>query len=235
MESKRLLAPLALAFILSGCATAEIPYDHSSAGIRSVGLLTPGIPDGASIVLASDPGQSFGLVGALVDAGLQNNREGKFEHILASQQFVAANEFWSDLTANLQRDGYAIVPIAGARDRSDFLKKYPTPPSPVDAYLDVIVQSYGYMAAGIGSANPYRPFMLVKCRLVRAADSAVLMQDQIALNALNNGGPKQVTLSPEPAYAFPGMDDLVADPKNAAAGVKTAFQQSTTSIGNLLK
>ena len=110
----------------------------------------------------------------------------------------------------------------------------------MDAYLDVAVDNYGYMAAGIGGDNPYRPFLFLKCRLLRASDSSVLMQDSVAVNALNQGGggwaaSKLVTISPDPAFVFPGMDDLTHNPQQAVEGTKRAFTQSTEAIGKLLK
>src|SRR5438105_4127799 len=145
MRSFRLVTLCALALCLSACATAEIPFDKTSAGIQRIGLLTPGFPSGPSVVLASDPGQSFGLVGAIVDAGLQSNRDSRFKAILISNGFEPLSGFWDDLVAELQKDGYALTPIPASRDRSDFLKQLPPASAPVDAYLDVAVDNYGYM------------------------------------------------------------------------------------------
>lgn len=230
----------ALALGLSACATPEIPFDKSSAGIQRIGLLTPGFPSGPSVILASDPGQSFGLVGALVDVGLRSNRESRFKAILVNNSFEPSDDFWNDLVAQLQKDGYAVTRVPAYRDRSDFVKQIPAAPQPVDAYLDVVVDNYGYVAAGIGGDNPYRPFVFVQCKLVRASDSAILMQDRIAVNAVNQGAggwgsSKLVTLSPDPAFAFPEMDDLTHNPKQAVEGTKSAFAQSTDEIGKLLK
>ena len=240
MSALRLFFLGALALCLSACATPEVPFDKTSAGIQRVGLLTPGFPSGPSVLLASDPGQSFGLVGALVDAGLQADRDSHLKAIFIGNGFEPINDFWGDLLAQLQTDGYAVTAVPASRDRSDFLKQLPSSPAPVDAYLDVVVENYGYMAAGIGGGNPYRPFLILRCRLVRASDSAVLMQDRIAVNALNQGGggwgaPKLVTISPDPAFSFSGMDELKASPKQVVDGAKSSFQQSTGAIGKLLK
>ena len=238
--SFRLLIAGALALGLSACSTPEIPFDKTSAGIQRIGLLTPGFPSGPSVILASDPGQSFGLVGALVDAGLQSNRDSRFKAILISNGFEASDDFWSDLVAQLQKDGYAVARVPAYRDRSDFMKQIPAAAEPVDAYLDVVVDNYGYIAAGIGGSNPYRPFVILQCKLVRASDSAVLMQDRIAVNAVNQGGggwgaPKLITLSPDPSFAFPEMEDLTRNPKQAVDGTRSAFAQSTDEVGKLLR
>ena len=169
-------------FVLSACATTpEIPFVQTADNIHTIGLTTPGFPDGASVVLASDMGQSFGLIGALVDASMQSNRDSTFKDIVTKQNFVASDQFSQDLTAALTKDGYAVVPIAVARKDSGLLKELPAAPQPVDAYLDVAVMNYGYVAAGIGDNTPYRPFLMLQCKLIRASDKTVLMQDKIDL------------------------------------------------------
>ncbi len=103
-----------------------------------------------------------------------------------------------------------------------------------------MVDNYGYIAAGIGGDNPYRPFVVLQCKLVRVSDSAVLMQDRIAVNAVNQGGggwaaPKLITISPDPSFVFPEMEDLTRNPKQAVDGTMSAFAQSTDEIGKLLR
>lgn len=238
MKLQVFLAPAVLAISVAGCASPEIPYDHVSGGAQKVGVLTPGFPSAASVILASDPGKSFGLVGGLVDLGLQTDRENQLKTILANQHAEPFDDFQADLVSALQRDGYTVTIIPSNRYRSDFIKQFAGSVTPIDAYLDVVVKNYGYMAAGIGDSNPYRPFMILDCKLVRVADSSVLMQDEIAVNPLGAGGwmgPKQIALSPNPDYAFPEMSDMRATPPRVVAGLKSALSQSTAEIGMLLK
>jgi hypothetical protein len=229
-------AAIAATFALAACSTVpELPFDHATSGVKTIGLLTPGFPSGPTVYLASDVGQSFGLVGGLIDAGIQSDRESKFSAILARQQFVPAGQFYQDLSEALRRDGYTVVAVPLTRNNSDYMERYPGPTTAVDAYLDVVVKNYGYMAAGLGSSNPYRPSLLAQCRLVRASDSSVLMQDVVALNPLNGGTAKAITLSPDPGFSFPGFEDIEAAPKKAADGVGGSFTQTTSTMGTLLK
>src|ERR1700693_4219214 len=90
---------LAMTLALAACSTPpEIPYDHATSAVHTIGLVTPGFPSGPTVFLASDVGQSFGLVGGLIDASMQSNRETRFTAILASQQFVASDQFSIQLT-----------------------------------------------------------------------------------------------------------------------------------------
>jgi hypothetical protein len=226
---------MAALLLVAGCASPEIPFDRSEAGnVHSIGVLTPDIPEKPSVILASDPGQSFGLVGGLIDVGMQLKRDDKLYAILLQRHFAVGQTLSADLVAALKAHGFDAKPIAVSREKSGFLKTFPTEPG-VDAYLDVssTPDGFGYVAAGIGASQPYRPFVWVNCKLVRASDSSVLMEDAVMYNPIGDG--KWVTISPDPAYAFPDFDNLTAHPDQAAAGVNTSLQKTADQIGMLMR
>ena len=120
---------LVLSFVsaLAGCATkTAIPYDRSSSGkVQTIGILEPGLPSTPSVVLASTVGQSFGLLGVLVDAGLQSSRDSKMTSILNNNNFVANKVLVDKLTVALQAKGYEVKVIPAARpDKSEFVSRY---------------------------------------------------------------------------------------------------------------
>ncbi len=137
------------------------------------------------------------------------------------------------LAAALQANGYEVAAIPVARDRKDdFLSQYPG--APADAYLDLVVENYGYLAAGIGKSTPYRPFVRLKVRLVRAGDKSVLMQDAIDYNPLNN--PENViTISPDAHYEFTDFDALTGDPAGSATGLRVALDTTMKNLAGLLR
>lgn len=216
----------------------EIPYDRSSAAdIKTIGIITPRFPDDASVVLASSVGQSFGLVGALIDAGMQANRESRLKDALQTTNFSARETFMQAVVAALNERGYAVALIDVLRERDDFVATYPTDRPNVDAFLDLVVPRYGYIAAGIGS-TPYRPLFVVKGRLVRASDASVLMQDTVVYNPIGptaDNGKGVVTLAPNPSDQFTDFGALERDPEAAARGMQSAIQEAAQTIGQLLK
>jgi hypothetical protein len=228
-------AALAAVLTLAACAGTEIPYDRSTSGIKTIGVLTPDISEKPSAILASDIGQSFGLIGALVDVGMQLKRDDKLYAILTARQFAAGATLGNDLVAVLRAHGYdaKLVPIT--REKSGFLKTYPAEPG-VDAYLDVsaFADGYGYVAAGIGRTQPYRPFVWLNVKLVHASDGAALMQDTVMYNPINANA-KWVTVSPDPAYQFADFDTLVANPDQTVAGANISLQQTANQIGMLVR
>ena len=122
-------------FVLAGCAgVPEIPYDRTTAKVQVIGLPTPVFSPDASVALASDPGQSFGLVGALVDLSLQAQRDKEFRQAISGEHFSASDEFKGALVADLEKNGYTVVPIPVVRDQVDLLPKLPESPRPVDAF-----------------------------------------------------------------------------------------------------
>jgi hypothetical protein len=227
---------LPLVVVLAGCATTpQIPYDRMTAGeIKAIGIVTPKFPNRATVILATTVGQSFGLVGALVDAGLQEGRDSSFDKMVKAQNFVAQDAFMQRLTETLQGHGYTVSNISAMRTRDGFMDKYPM--EPTDAYLDLVVTSYGYIAAGIGNSTPYRPRFAVQVRLVRASDSSVLMQDTVLYNPYTPGGEtKAITISPDPAYEYATFDALESSSEKAVTGLQDAVYRSADAVGNLLR
>jgi hypothetical protein len=229
-------AVLAVAVLLSACAQQEIPYDRTS-DIRTIGIVTPNLPKTPTARTATDVGQSLGLIGALVDAGIENQRSAKLDAIMKAQGFDPEATLEQDLTTVIQAKGYTARAVPVSRDAGDFVKSYPPPgDSGVDAYLDVtsVGIGYGYMAAGISSSDPYRPFLYLNCRLVRAKDNAVLMQDIVMYNVVGHGA-KAVSIPPDPQFAFADTDALVANPKKTVDGMRAAFKQTADTIGTLVR
>jgi hypothetical protein len=234
MQRFRWAAVLVTALWLAGCAGPKIPYDRSVAEVKRIGIVTPSFPDGASVVLASSIGQSFGLVGLLIDAGMQSDRESKFNTVLERYKFSVQDEFLQALAATLQARGYEVAMVPTARNGTDFLEHYPIGPK-VDAYLDLVTTNYGYVAAGISASTPYRPSFGVRARLVSAKGAAVLMQDAVVYNPIRPVAVNAVTIAPEPAYGFKDFDALVLGGERAVKGLEAAARQSAETVGKLLQ
>ncbi len=231
-----LVAGFAAAF-LAGCAAKPVPYDRTTAAdIKTIGIVTPSYPEGPYVVLAGNVGQSFGLIGALIEAGMQASRESDFKKAIAPHKFSVDETCLGELTARLEEQGYTVVVVPQTRSKQDFLEKYPADQEPkVDAYLDLVV-NYGYISAGIG-ATPYRPTVFANARLVKASDSSVLMKDLVIYNPVGPYGANQeaVTIPPDPTYSFSTFDELVRDPAAAVKGMQVALQESVKTVGQLLK
>lgn len=235
MRRFRGTAALAAAFVmLAGCASEpEIPYDHAAkAQIKRIGIVTPAFPE-PSVVLLNSVGSSFGLIGALADSGLQSRRDETLKSMLQQQRFSPPDYFVERVSQNLRAAGYAVAMIPVKRDGSDFVEKYPTD-APVDAYLDLVAITYGYISNGTGSDTPYRPRLSLRARLVSAKDASVLMQDSVLYNPLGPAS-NTITIPGDPALQFKDFDALAASPVVAVKGLRVATEQSAQTISKLLQ
>tara|TARA_R110000868_G_scaffold40543_4_gene139803 strand:- start:11950 stop:12660 length:711 start_codon:yes stop_codon:yes gene_type:complete len=231
----RSVGAAALLCVLAACASKpSIPYDSSQANsIKTIGLLTPGGPSGPRAILATTVGQSFGLVGALIDAGMAESRESDLRALFRGQNFAADDIVIAEVTASLQARGYTVVNVPVTRTDHALKKSYSGMSGSADAYLDMMYH-YGYISAGIAGSTPYRPFFYADVRLVKASDSSVLMEDSIFYNPMN--APKgRVVISPSPDYAFPKFDNVTSNPEKVTEGMRLAIHDSADAIGKLLK
>lgn len=231
----RKITGLVALLCLGACATPYVatPYDRASASVRSVGVLDDSMADKAIAYEVASVGSNFGLIGALVDAGIQAERQDAVNDALRTVSFDAEAKLEARLTEALRAQGYNLVAMPGAvRPKRDFLPAYPGAADGAEAYLDVAVMNYGYMSSGAG--QPFRPMVAAKVRLVRASDSSTLMENQIVYNPLNTVA-GIITLPPNPQFAFNNRSDLLADPTRLAAGIEDALNQVATTAAQLLR
>jgi hypothetical protein len=231
----RIVAALAAALSLAACASPYVgnPFDRGAANVHSVGLAGNTLPDKAIVPEAASIGSNFGLIGALVNAGIQSSRENAVNGALTGAGYKAETQLQARIIADLGSQGYTVKPLeTPTRAKREFLASYPSA-QPVDAYLDVVVVSYGYLSAG--AFKPFRPSVLAKVRLVSAKDtSKTLMENMIAYNEIYQVK-GVITLTPNPAYAFNNRADLLADPKKLAAGLEDALNQVADTAAQLLR
>ncbi len=234
----RALPGLLLMMGLAACAEPVIPYDRGAGTpVNAVGVLTPSWPGGPTALLATSPGQSFGLVGGLITLAVQSARDSRFRDSLAGQPFDGQSEFRTGLLAAVAARGYQVIEVAAPTERTKFVEggyAGMAAQARPDALLDCLVPIWGYIAAGIADSTPYRPYFTLRCRMVSAASGAVLMRDTIIYNPVSPTA-GFVGLAPDPAYAFITSDDLMADPQKAVSGMRHSFERTADALGTLLK
>lgn len=231
---KKVIGLLA-ALSLSACAAPYVatPYDRTTASVDTIALVDDSLAPKAIAYEVASTGGNFGLIGALVDAGIQESRRNAVNAALDTVQFDAEAVLESRIIATLGSQGYKVTPLVGPdRSKRDLLVDYPPAPTETDAYLDVSVTDYGYLSAGAG--QPFRPTVYAKVRLVRASDGTQLMDNLILLNPVypTDG---VITLSPNPEYVFNNRAELLADPTRLAAGIEDALTRVAEAAAQLLR
>ncbi len=238
----RFVAVLIAAASLGGCVTSKklaVPFDRQSTSVHRIGILDPQFPEDAMVSVAVSAGRSFGLIGALVDIGAQVDRETRFGAELERQSFRGKDMFVTNLRQAIEAEGYETVLVSLPRpENGGYVATYPAANEhDVDAYLDIVVSAYGYMAASSSQSTPYRPATQVHARLVSAEGQTLLMEDGVYYNPFNpmRLAGTVVTLSPDRAYAFATFDDLMAEGEKASEGLGKALEATSTAMAGLLR
>lgn len=229
---------LSAALLLSACATPYVatPYERETANVQTITIIDDAADDNAIAYEVASMGSNFGLIGALVDAGIQAERRAALNRALEGAGFDGEDLFEARIAERLGAQGYKVTvqSVDTPREKRDFLVSYPTPEGPVDAYVDVVVGHYGYLSAG--AFQPFRPSVSAKVRLVSASDpTKVLMDNRIVYNVMNTEGAGAITLTPNPAYEFKNREELLTDPARTAAGIQDALYQVADTAAQLLR
>ncbi|MDY6925124.1 MAG: hypothetical protein SWI22_14340 [Pseudomonadota bacterium] len=221
---------------LGACASPYVakPYDRASANVQSIAVLDDSLPEKAIAYEVASTGSSFGLIGALVDAGIQGSRQEAVNAALNGVSFDAEQIMEARLASALSREGYTVAVMDnGVRPKREVLATYPAAPTEADAYLDIVVTQYGYLSPGAG--QPFRPHASAVVKLVSVADgSTVLAENVVAYNPM--GAPQGiVTITPNGDYVFRNRGELLADPQRLADGITDALNQVADTAAKLLR
>lgn len=232
----RKLAIIAAAMSVSACVAPYVatPYDRTSANVQDMALMDDALPERVIAYEVASTGSSFGLIGALVDAGIQTSRQDAVNNALTGIQYDAESILEARLAQALSSEGYKVALVdSGPRAKRDVLPTYPAAPQDADAYLDVVITQYGYLSPGAG--QPFRPHVAAVVKLVSVSDpSVVLAENVIAYNPF--GTPKGViTITPNLEYSFRNRDELLADPERLAAGITDALNQVADTSARLFR
>lgn len=229
----RLIALAAATLSVAACATpyAAVPYEADTAGVETITLIED---VGSAKVLAyevASVGSNFGLVGALIDAGVQSSRRARVEEALTAAEFDAQDYFRTELTTALETLGYDVETIQlGERERLELLETYPANDD-VEAYLDVVLRSYGVLSSGAGT--PFRPHSSAEAQLYRPGDGSILMRNTVHFNTI--GTPTgQIVLTGDAADAFRNREDLLDDTDELLTAIKDAISQTAQTIAGLM-
>ncbi|MGQ3040497.1 MAG: hypothetical protein ACT6TH_06870 [Brevundimonas sp.] len=226
---------LVAALALGACASPYVaaPYDRASARVSGIAIVDDSVPEKAIAYEVASVGSNFGLIGAIVDAGIQAERQDAVNDALRGVRFDAETKLEERIVSRLVAQGYSVQPMPGLpRRRHDWLETYPAAPAATDAYLDIAIVHYGYMSSGFG--QPFRPAVGAKVKLVKVSDGSTLMENQIVYNPLNEMQ-GIITIAPNPEYAFENRSALLADPARLAAGIEDALNQVADTATQLLR
>ena len=232
--TRNLLAICAMAS-LSACASNYVakPYVAGAQPIGKIAVMDDSMPEKMSAVETASVGSNFGLIGALIDAGVTASRQDALSDALATVSFDAEDRLEKRVVEALAAQGMEATLVKGPlRQKRVFLNDYPAAPDGTRAYLDLVLTNYGYTSAGSG--QPWRPTAYAMVKLVSASNKKTLLENHIAYNVMH--APRGViTLTPHPDYVFKNREEMKTQPDRLAAGLEDAFTQIAATAANLMR
>lgn len=234
----RATGTLLVAATIAGCSsfpTKEFNKD-ASPGLHSIAVAPIGMPDAPNIMIINAVGNSFGLVGALVEATRASNASKEAVSELSSGGFDYKTYFPAQVDSDLRTAGFRVTMLPGTRAAGNATKFLATLPeaSGADAVLDMYVNYLGYAAAG--AKSPYRPAVHLEARLIDSKTQKVLFEDQIYYNNFMPAAAKKaITIEPDPKAVFTDRTAMRAAPAEVTSYLRAAVDAVAAELGKQLK
>ena len=225
-KSRPLFATALACLLFGGCASVPQQKLDARADLKSktVVVMPVGIPKDATVNLISSSADSFGLVGGLIEGGILAKHVKDLAGLLESQKFDFHAEVSDEVVQTAQKSAAKIVVVDSTNvgaERTKWVSPVPVT-SGADAYLDVYLATFGYVAKG--DQFPYVPSVDLWARITDASGKQLFLTHILYNPDLDNirksQGPK---ITPDAQYQFASMDAIKANPEKAVAGLKAAI------------
>lgn len=219
---------------LGACASPYVgtPYAAPAVPVTSAAIIDDTLPEKAIAYEAASTMGNFGLIGGLINAGVQASRQDRVNEALDSVNYTPEPNFETFLVAALADSGIAATMLEGPdREKRKLLEKYPAAPAGAQALIDFNVIAYGYINAG---NQLWRPVVSADVKMVEAGTGRTLMENRIVYNPVDAQA-GIVTIAPNPEFAFQNREDMVSNPERLAAGIDDALREVAAAAVRLMK
>jgi hypothetical protein len=234
----RTLAIVCFISLIAACSTFPTQEFNKSANanLHAIAVAPLGIPEKPAVIILNAVGNSFGLIGGIVEATRAANASNELVGELKTGNLDYKTYLPAHIITALQAEGFTIRAVDGARAQGEtgkFLSKPPLPPD-ADATLDIYVSYVGYIAAG--ATTDYRPAVHIEARLLDRKTQKVLFADQIYYNNFSPNFAKQaISIEPDPAATFKDRAAMLAAPEAVARGLNEGLDAVSQELARQLK
>lgn len=237
MDNKTLSTSAVASFIvattlLTGCAS--LPKTDLAASNReklhSIAMLDVTEPRGESVVNFGGAAGAFGLIGALVQGGINANHTSTYTQRVASEKIAFAPVVNDGLTTRLSSNGYEIVPLhdqhakLSSDGKSDDFSDVKTN---ADAILSVWITSFGYVSPP--ESSDFIPWVVVRARLLDSTSKQDMYFKTFACGWDIKAN--SVHVEADAKYHYGSFGTLIDQFDQSVAGLKDCEQAVVVAIG----
>ncbi len=221
----------------------DAPMDMSSANTTVQSMVNSGQ---ASPAAGAAGGLIAGLIFAAVDASVDANRNGKIEKMLAAQSFDGRAVFEKAFEAALAEGNIEASRKYVARAKGYFAKVTPEPEAPHDAFVDVLIEQYGFTIDGA----TWYPSVSLQMKVNDAQSGELLMNESLVYGRPGlrppfldmqtgqrkpNAGPLMIVIPYAQNQGFSSVDAYTEEePERAVAALTEALQTTAEAAARLV-
>jgi hypothetical protein len=223
----KLVAPFALALILTACQSAPPPlaFEHSTrVAVRRIGIAPLGVPEQLQVKIMNPIGAGFGVVGNLIESHRTATASAEVTGVLSKAHYNFGSALSDAIAVAMRKAGFTVTCVDGSRTKSErekFLSRYPQQKAQVDAYLDVYSPYFGFQAPQ--SSADYRPRVELIARLVSSRDGSTLFQNHIVYGTHTSDDEDAILVRADDNVSFRDRTALEANPASTARALQSAI------------
>lgn len=235
----RWVAAFALVLMLSSCASPpkrEIVVRDTEAisSVKTIAILTPGVTSRAAAhaMLSSGSALFGGPLVIMAAADTMKKRDEEFLRALNARQYDVRASLVKALVGKLKDQGLNVVFVEATHPNPGLLESYAQfSDVAADAYLDLYITEYGYIAEG--NLSPYQPLLGIDFKLVRSADGRALLKETYLYTALTKD-PSPLHKTPDTKYNMGSFEDVMSHLDFAVEGIERGVELGAATIANTL-
>ena len=194
------------------------------------------MPEKPTVVIVNALGNSFGVIGSLVEATRASAATNEAVAELAAGNLDYKTYLPAQIDGSLKAQGFETQILTGGRPENaatKFLAVLPDAPG-ADAVLDTYVSFLGYAAAD--ARTPYRPAVHIEARLTDIKTNKILFADQIYYNNFVPAAAKTaITIEPDSKAVFADRAAMKAAPPDVANALRVAIDAVSNQLAQQFK
>ncbi|WP_260858894.1 hypothetical protein [Paraburkholderia sp. BCC1885] len=218
--------------LLTGCTSlpkTDLASDNREK-LHSIAMLDVAEPRGENVANFGGAAGAFGLIGGLVQGGVNSSHTSTYTQHVASEKIAFAPVVNDGLTTRLSSDGYEIVVLhdqhakLSSDGKSDDFSDVKTT---ADAILSVWITSLGY--ASPPASSDFIPWVVIRARLLDSKSKQDMYFKTFACGWDIKGNSVHVVADAK--YHYGSFGTLIEQFDQSVAGLKDCEQAVVAAIG----